>query len=248
MINKWVTEGIHHTVLCCRSLTPPALSLSGLVDERQCPLAIRDQHLTGLPFTHTHSPSCWSVYVCVCLMVCELVCLLSEAQLLSKCHHGEWQPVCVVPVTHTAGLRYCVGTVSSLSVPIAVTSCLCNPHTETLWGFPGPHLLRRICQAVSLSICTTVSPVSAWLWGLCHSSYQLGALLPYSWWCKTNKIDSQFASWVTYCRWGCTIVSCMTSAQSTWVDWPIGYLWDGGGSIRKGSTHPSGVCQGIRMY
>lgn len=135
----------------------------------------------------SHTPTVPAVEACMCVSVSVSwpACYLRH-NFCVNATTGEWQPVRVVPVTHTAGLRYCVGTVSSLSVPIAVTSCLCNPRTETLWGFPNTHLLRRICQAVSLSICTTVSPVSAWLWGLCHSSYQLGALLSYSRWCKTD--------------------------------------------------------------
>ncbi len=138
---------------CCCSLTPPALSLSGLVDKYRCPLTIRDQHLAGLP---SHTPTAPAVRVCVsvCVYASALSCSPAEVQLCLNATN-ECQSVHVVPVSHTAGLRYCVGTVSSMGVMIAM-SCFCNPHTETNRGFPGPHPLRHICQPISLSVSMSV--------------------------------------------------------------------------------------------
>lgn len=97
----------------------------------------------------SHTPTVPAVQVCVC--ACEFARLPAEAQLLSN--HGECQSARVVPVIHTAGLRYCVGTVSSMSVLIAVTPCLCNPRTEvpseasparTYSGTSAHHFIRSL--------------------------------------------------------------------------------------------------------
>lgn len=172
MINKWVIEGIHHTVCV---VLPSHLLLCPYLDLWMSCSAHRPSGTSTSQASPSHTPTVPAVQVCVC--ACEFARLPAEAQLLSKCHHGECRWAHVVPVTHTAGLRYCVGTVSSVSVLIAVTPCSCNPRTETKWGFPSPHLLRHICQPVSLSICTSLYPLSARLWGVRHCTYQPGVLL-----------------------------------------------------------------------
>lgn len=74
------------------------------------------------PPLHTHPQYQLHVQVCV------LAFLPAEAQLCLNAT-TECQSISVVPVTHTAGLRSCVGTVSSMSVMRAPLR-LCNPHTE----------------------------------------------------------------------------------------------------------------------
>lgn len=162
MINKWVTEGIHHTVCV---VVPSHLLLCPYLDLWMSCSAHWPSGTSTSQASPSHTPTVPAVQVCVC--ACEFARLPAEAQLLSN--HGECQSARVVPVIHTAGLRYCVGTVSSMSVLIAVTPCLCNPRTETKWGFPSPHLLRHIC--------TSLYPLSARLWGVRHCTYQPGVLL-----------------------------------------------------------------------
>lgn len=104
------------------------------------------------PPLHTHPQ--YQLWKCMCVTVCLYTCV---------CMPPGWgtnvtvpcQSFSVVPVTHTAGLQYCVGTFGSMSV-MQTTSCLCNPRTETNEGFPGPYPLQHICQPILLSTCTSV--------------------------------------------------------------------------------------------
>ena len=165
-MSKW---GDPSAGVCCCSLTPPALSLSGLVS--RCPLAIRDRHLTGLPITHTHHTSCATVCVSVSVCMC-VACLPAVAQLCLNAA-AECQSSRVVPVTHTAGWRHCVGAVSTLSVMVAA-ACLCIPrpqkHAEAS-PRPAPalpHQPARPSVLLSASVCLHVAvslyPHSARLW------------------------------------------------------------------------------------
>lgn len=94
--------------VCCYSFAPPALSLSGLVDvhEFRCPLAIRDQHLTGFPFTHTHYTSSESVHVIVSWCVCAGV-LARWGTALSKCHHRVSVNQCCASHPHSRFVVLC---------------------------------------------------------------------------------------------------------------------------------------------
>lgn len=181
-----------------------------------------------LPLSHTHGTSCASVflYMCVCMPACwGKLCLNATA---------AWQSVSVVPVTHTAGSQYCVGTVFSVSVIIA-TSCLCYPHTKSNRGFPGLRPLHHICQTVYLSVCMYVflrlSPTSLFIrsllgfdpllvtnWGVRHCSYLRGLMVSCPLWCETawNKKNKKWASRIVISRCSCAVRSSVTSALSQW--------------------------------
>lgn len=113
------------------------------------------------PPHHTHPPH--QLCDCVCQCACALACLPAVAQLCLNAT-AECQSSRVVPVTHTAGWRYCVGAVSTLSATVA-TSCLCIPRTQkTHRGFPpartrpatsaSPSLRPPVCALLYLFIHT----------------------------------------------------------------------------------------------
>lgn len=163
----------------------------------------------------SHTPTVPVVQVCVSVFTRAFVCLSAEAQLCLNAT-TECQSISVVPVTHTAGLCFCVGTVSSMSVMMAIC-CLCNPHTETNWGFPDPHPLLHICQPFSPSICTSVficpsvciplyltlfsvasfDPLLATNRAVRHCTDQHSMLLSFCVWCETpwNKLIAFSTSW-----------------------------------------------------
>lgn len=101
--------------MCCCSLKPTALSLSGLVDELACPLATRDQHLTGLSFAHTHSTSCMCKYV-----------LAFRRNFVEMPSLSVSQSVLCQSPTQPVLCRHCVSSMSVTTAP----SALCNPHTQ----------------------------------------------------------------------------------------------------------------------
>lgn len=152
------------------------------MDEFQYPVTIRDQNLTGHPSTLTHSTSCTSVCGC-------------WGTSLSKCHHGvSVNPCCA---SHPHSRFACVGTVSSMSVMLT-TWCLCNTHTESNRGFPGPHPLLHMCWPVSLSKLSLSVPLSA---SRCISLYVLLTRL-----------------WSTV-RHGVVIFLCVAGDSRRWTDW-----------------------------
>ena len=165
-MSKW---GDPSAGVCCCSLTPPALSLSGLVFESRCPLAIRDQHLTGLPITHTHHTSCATV--CVIVYVC-LHAFPAEAQLcLNATAECQSSRVCASHPHSRFALR-CRRRLH-IECDSRHVVFVYSPHTKTLWGYPRPapappHLPARLSVLPSASVClrTAVSlyPHSAQLW------------------------------------------------------------------------------------
>lgn len=72
------------------------------------------------------------------------------------------QSVSAVLVTHTAGLRYRVGTVFSMSV-LVPTSCLCNPHIDPNRGFPSPGPLQHICRPIFVCLSVFVLSLTLYL-------------------------------------------------------------------------------------
>lgn len=111
------------------------------------------------PPHHTHPPH--QLCDCVCQCACALACLPAVAQLCLNAT-AECQSSRVVPVTHTAGWRYCVGAVSTLSATVA-TSCLCIPRTQKhteVSPRPAPappHQPARLSVLLSAHCCISLS-------------------------------------------------------------------------------------------